>query len=141
MAFRRVYFLRCHNYLSVQAPLNGYYSNLYRIAEQENARDPLAEEVRSILDGHIILSRKLAEESHYPAIDILRSISRIMPQVTSEAQQNTVAGVRKLMARYLEIELLLRVGEYERGLDSEADAAIDKRDAINAFYANVIQNK
>lgn len=103
------------------------------LAEQENARDPLAEEVRSILDGHIILSRKLAEESHYPAIDILRSISRVMPQITHETHQKAVMALRKLMARYLEIELLLRVGEYEHGMDSQADEAIDKRDAINAF--------
>ncbi len=110
------------------------------LAEKENAQDPLAEEVRSILDGHIILSRKLAEQGHYPAIDILRSISRLMTQVTSTKHQQYVMKLRRLLAQYLEVELLLRVGEYQRGEDLLADEAVARHEKINLFLRQEATN-
>jgi type III secretion protein N (ATPase) len=110
--------------------ITGFYTVL---AEGDLALDPVAEEVKSILDGHIILSAKLAEAEHHPAIDILASRSRVMDQVVSRAHREAAAQVRRLLARYEEIELLLRVGEYQRGNDRLGDEAVAKIEAIRAY--------
>lgn len=99
----------------------------------EDKQDPLAEEVRSLLDGHIILSRKLAEAGHFPAIDVLASISRVMQQITESKHQNAANRLRKLLSAWIEIELLVRVGEYREGQDKDADDAIKRRPAIHAL--------
>ncbi|GGJ96278.1 EscN/YscN/HrcN family type III secretion system ATPase [Luteimonas terricola] len=96
------------------------------LAEDEDGGDPIVEEVRSILDGHIVLSRKLAAAYHYPAIDVLVSLSRTMPRVVDHAHVRAAGQVRKLLAKYQDIELLLQLGEYKRGTDPDADAAIEK---------------
>ncbi len=88
--------------------------------------EPVSDEVRSILDGHIVLSRKLAQENHYPAIDINASISRVMGQVTSEQHRKNAGKLRKLQAAWKDIELLVRVGEYQTGQDPESDEALMK---------------
>ncbi len=103
------------------------------LMEDEEGDDPIVEEVRSILDGHIVLSRKLAAAYHYPAIDVLGSLSRIMPQVVSPAHLRAAGLLRKYLAKHQEIELLLQLGEYKRGSDREADIAIDKIAAIRAL--------
>ncbi|MFC4729883.1 FliI/YscN family ATPase [Coralloluteibacterium thermophilus] len=100
------------------------------LMEDEDGSDPVAEEVRSILDGHIVLSRKLAAAYHYPAIDVLASASRVMPRVASEAHQRAAGQLRKYLAKYNEIELLIQLGEYRPGSDREADIAIEKIGAI-----------
>ncbi|WP_252346096.1 FliI/YscN family ATPase [Paludibacterium sp. B53371] len=107
----------------------GSISAFYTVLMEDRA-DPLAEEVRSLLDGHIVLSRKLAEANHYPAIDLLASISRVMPLVTSPAQREQAARVRQWLATWQEIELLLRIGEYQPGQDALADEAVARREAI-----------
>ena len=96
------------------------------LAEDEDGSDPIVEEVRSILDGHIVLSRKLAAAYHYPAIDVLTSLSRTMPRVVDEAHQRAAGQLRKYLAKYDDIEMLLQLGEYKRGSDPEADVAIEK---------------
>ncbi|MDN5780808.1 MAG: FliI/YscN family ATPase [Luteimonas sp.] len=96
------------------------------LAEDEDGGDPIVEEVRSILDGHIVLSRKLAAAYHYPAIDVLTSLSRVMPRVTEPGHQRAAGQLRKYMAKYQDIELLLQLGEYKRGTDPDADIAIEK---------------
>jgi len=96
------------------------------LAEDEDGGDPIVEEVRSILDGHIVLSRKLAAAYHYPAIDVLTSLSRVMPRVTEPAHQRAAGQLRKYLAKYQDIELLLQLGEYKRGTDPDADIAIEK---------------
>lgn len=101
------------------------------LLEEEN--DPIGEEVRSILDGHIVLSRKLAAAGHYPAIDILASASRTMPRVTDAAQQRAAALLRKHLAKHQDIELLLQIGEYKAGSDAAADAAIRLIEPIRAL--------
>ncbi len=103
------------------------------LVEGELAADPIAEEVKSILDGHLILSQKLAEANHYPAIDILQSRSRVMAQVTDASHRDAAARIRRLLSRYDEIELLVRIGEYQAGSDPLADEALRKIDAVRAF--------
>ncbi|MBS7458779.1 FliI/YscN family ATPase [Coralloluteibacterium stylophorae] len=103
------------------------------LMEDEDGGDPVAEEVRSILDGHIVLSRKLAAAHHYPAIDVLASASRVMSRVAGESHRRAAAGLRQVLAKYAEIELLIQLGEYKPGSDREADAAIEKIAAARAL--------
>ncbi len=103
------------------------------LVEGDDMSEPIADEIKSLLDGHIVLSRDLAAKNHYPAIDVLASLSRIMPSLVSREQIQLTAKVNELMAKYKEIEFLLRVGEYNRGADPLADEAVDKIDAINGF--------
>lgn len=105
------------------------------LTEGDEENDPIAEEVRSILDGHIVLSRKLAAANRYPAIDVLASISRVMPLVTSRAHREAAAHLRGLLAKYQEMELLVQIGEYKAGSDALADAAIRARPAMLNFLA------
>lgn len=112
----------------------GSITALYTVlVEGDDMTEPVADETRSILDGHIVLSRKLAAANHYPAIDILASASRVMGALASPEHKAAAGRVRELLAKYDEIELLLKVGEYKRGADRIADVAIERRDAINAF--------
>lgn len=103
------------------------------LVEGELSLDPVAEEVMAILDGHIVLSNELAERNHFPAVDVLRSRSRLMDAVTPPQHRADAARIRELMARHADIELLLRVGEYRQGSDVVADEAIARVDRINAF--------
>jgi type III secretion protein N (ATPase) len=103
------------------------------LTEGDEENDPIAEEVRSILDGHIVLSRKLASGNHYPAIDVLASISRVMPLVASRAHRDTAAAFRSLLAKFQEMELLVQIGEYRAGSDAQADRAIGMRAAMLDF--------
>ena len=112
----------------------GSITALYTIlVEGDDMNEPVADEVRSILDGHIILSRDLAAKNHYPAIDILSSLSRSMRKIVSNEHQGAADKLRRLLAKYNEAELLLRVGEYKFGIDLETDEAINKIDAINSL--------
>lgn len=100
------------------------------LMEGEDGDDPVVEEVRSILDGHIVLSRKLAAAYHYPAIDVLTSLSRTMPRVVEGAQLRAAGQLRKYLAKHQDIELLLQLGEYKKGSDPDADVAIQKIEPI-----------
>jgi type III secretion protein N (ATPase) len=112
----------------------GSITGIYTVlVEGDNLNEPVADEVRSILDGHIVLSRRLAEANHYPAIDVGASVSRIMSQVASSEHVALAGRLRRLMAAYKEIELLVRVGEYQQGQDPEADEALARKQAIRAF--------
>jgi ATP synthase in type III secretion protein N len=103
------------------------------LVEGDDMTEPVADETRSILDGHIVLSRKLASANHYPAIDVLASASRVMNAVAEPAHRNDAAALRELMAKYADVELLVKIGEYQRGTDPLADDAIEKHDAIRDF--------
>ncbi len=103
------------------------------LAEDDDNSDPVAEEVRSILDGHIVLSRALAQAAHYPAIDVLGSASRVFTRVAERAHRDAAAQLRSLMARFNEVEFLLRVGEYQAGSDPLADRAIERMPAVKAL--------
>ncbi|APK01087.1 MULTISPECIES: type III secretion system LEE ATPase EscN [Escherichia] len=103
------------------------------LLESDNVNDPIGDEVRSILDGHIVLTRELAEENHFPAIDIGLSASRVMHNVVKSEHLRAAAECKKLIATYKNIELLIRIGEYTMGQDPEADKAIKNRKAIQSF--------
>ncbi|MFM0227932.1 FliI/YscN family ATPase [Paraburkholderia dipogonis] len=103
------------------------------LAEDEEMSDPIAEEARSLLDGHIQLSARLGASGHYPAIDVLKSKSRVMTRVTSSVHRDDANRVRSWMSRYQEVELLLQIGEYRRGNDSVSDLAIDRHQMIERF--------
>jgi len=112
----------------------GSITALYTVlVEGDDMTEPIADETRSILDGHIILSRKLASANHYPAIDILASVSRVMNMVASEEHKQIAGRFRELMAKYNEIELLVKIGEYKRGADPKADQAIDRIEKLRTF--------
>ncbi|MER9563298.1 FliI/YscN family ATPase [Mesorhizobium sp. M0571] len=112
----------------------GSITSLYSVLlEGDGTLDPVAEEVQALLDGHVFLSNELAQRNHFPAIDVLRSRSRLMDAVVEPAHRSDASHLRELLARYADIELLLRVGEYEKGSDPVADEAVAKIDAINAF--------
>lgn len=103
------------------------------LAEDETASDPITEEVRGILDGHILLSRKLAAKGHYPAIDTLNSISRLMSQLVDEPHQEAARVMRSMLAKHQEIELLIQTGEYREGQDPQGDRAIHLHESIIEF--------
>jgi type III secretion protein N (ATPase) len=114
----------------------GSITALYTVlAEDDSGSDPIAEEVRGILDGHMILSREIAAKNQYPAIDVLGSLSRVMPQVVPDAYVQAAARIRELMAKHREVEMLLQIGEYQPGTNPLADEAIAKADAIKAFLS------
>ncbi|WP_347556988.1 FliI/YscN family ATPase [Robbsia sp. KACC 23696] len=112
----------------------GSITALYTVlAEDESGSDPVTEEVRGILDGHLILSRDIAARNRYPAIDILNSLSRVMPLIVTPEHLAGASRMRQLMARYGEVETLLQVGEYQSGNDPVADEAIERHDWLEAF--------
>jgi type III secretion protein N (ATPase) len=120
----------------------GSITALYTVlVEGDGTLDPIAEEVQAILDGHIVLSAELAQRNHFPAIDVLRSRSRLMEAVASIEHRTAAARIRELIARYVDIEILVRVGEYKTGTDARSDEALAKIDRINAFLRQPFQER
>ncbi|MGE8187544.1 FliI/YscN family ATPase [Pseudomonas sp. NPDC086278] len=112
----------------------GVITALYSVLiEQDSMNDPVADEVRSLLDGHIVLSRRLAERGHYPAVDVLASLSRTMSNVVGTEQQHSATQLRRLMAAYQQVEMLIKLGEYQPGNDPLTDCAVDSRARIDGF--------
>ena len=112
----------------------GSITGIYTVlVEGDNMNEPVADEVRSILDGHIVLSRKLAGAGHYPAIDVNASVSRVMDQIVTAQHKNNAKHLRHLLALYQDVQLLIRVGEYQRGQDPMTDEAVDKFSEIERF--------
>ncbi|MCY3974099.1 MAG: type III secretion system ATPase SctN [Simkaniaceae bacterium] len=107
----------------------------------DDMNEPVADEVRSILDGHIILSGELARKYHYPAIDILSSVSRILPSVTTPEHRNLIGQIREVLANYRKNELLIRIGEYKPGSDKQADFAIKYVDRVNRFLRQKVDER
>jgi type III secretion protein N (ATPase) len=91
--------------------------------------------VRGVLDGHLILSREIAAKNRYPAIDVLGSLSRVMPQVVSREYLAASTRLRQLLAQHRDVEMLLQVGEYQAGSNPLADEAIAKIESIIAFLS------
>ena len=100
------------------------------LEDDEESSDPVSEEVRSILDGHIVLSRNMGETGVYPPVDVLSSASRLIGNLATSEHLDAALRVRQLIAKYQEIELLIQVGEYKPGSDADADDAVNKREAI-----------
>jgi flagellum-specific ATP synthase len=103
------------------------------LVEGDDMNDPIADSVRSILDGHIVLDRDLASRGHYPCIDVLSSVSRLMSHLVSSDVKNAAYEIRDLMATYKKSEDLINIGAYKRGSNPRIDTAIDRTDAINSF--------
>ena len=103
------------------------------LMEGDDQQDPLVDAVRSLLDGHVVLSRTLAAEGWYPPIELLDSISRLMPAVTGPDHREQAALVRKLMAAYARSEDLVRIGAYKPGADLDLDRALRARQAMRTF--------
>lgn len=119
----------------------GSITALYTVlVEGDDMNEPVADETRSILDGHIILSRKLGAQNHYPAIDILASKSRVMDKVVTPEHRAMAGKVNEWMALYAEVELLVKIGEYQKGSDPRSDQAIAKQDAIRDFLRQSTRN-
>jgi type III secretion protein N (ATPase) len=107
----------------------------------DDMNEPVADEVRSILDGHIILSSDLARQFHYPAIDVLSSASRVMPSIVPKEQMQLAGKLREVLANYKKNELLIKIGEYKRGSDKAGDFAIDYIDKVNKFLKQGVEEK
>jgi type III secretion protein N (ATPase) len=107
----------------------------------DDLNEPVADEVRSILDGHIILSSDLASQYHYPAVDILASISRILPQIVERPHLDLIAKLREVLSNYKKNELLIRIGEYKPGSDKNADFALKHIDKVNRFLKQQVDEK
>lgn len=112
----------------------GVITALYTVlVEGDDLSDPIADTVRSILDGHIVLSRGLAEKNHFPAIDVLQSISRLAPEIASEGNLRAAGLVRDMMSAYREAQDLIQVGAYSSGSDARVDVAIAAMPHVEAF--------
>ncbi len=112
----------------------GSITGIYTVlVEGDDIDEPLSDAVRGILDGHIWLSRARANRGHYPAIDVLNSISRVAPDVTSPAQQQAAVAVRRVLATWNDIEDLVSIGAYVPGANLDYDVAVQTREAVNAF--------
>lgn len=112
----------------------GSITGLYTIlVDADDMNEPIADAVRGILDGHIVLSRTLADRGHYPAIDPLPSVSRVMPYIVSEEHRAAAMKLNEILAVYRDAEDLIRIGAYVEGTDPKIDEAKAKIDAVNAF--------
>ncbi len=107
----------------------------------DDMNEPVADEVRSILDGHIILSADLARQYHYPAIDILSSASRVLTSITNKEHIQLIGKLKEVLANYKKNELLIKIGEYKRGSDKNADFAIDNIEKVNKFLKQGVDEK
>lgn len=95
--------------------------------------EPISDHARSILDGHIVLSRDIAHRNHYPSIDVLGSISRLMKDISVQHHQDAAGRMRELLAVYREAEDLINIGAYAKGSNSKIDEAIERIDNINRY--------
>ena len=120
---------------SARGSITAFYSVL---VEGDDANEPVSDTVRGLLDGHIVLSRRLASQAHYPAIDVLESISRLFTDIASREQQAAAQTVRELLAAYREHEDLISIGAYRSGANPTVDAAIVMRDEIHQFLRQAV---
>lgn len=123
---------------TARGSITGIYTVL---VEGDDLDEPLADAVRGILDGHIWLSRALANRGHYPAIDVLNSISRVAPDVTTPEQRAATQAVRRVLATWGDIEDLVSIGAYVPGTNVDYDVAVQTRDAINAFLTQAQETR
>jgi flagellar biosynthesis/type III secretory pathway ATPase len=112
----------------------GNITGLYTVlVEGDDMNEPVADTARSLLDGHVVLSRQLANQGHYPAIDVLRSISRLMTEIVPEAQLVRANKVRSWLSTYRDAEDLINIGAYTAGSNPRIDEAVAKMEAVQAF--------
>ncbi len=116
--------------MASKGSITGFYTVL---VESDDMNDPVADTVRSILDGHMVLSRRLAEQNHYPAVDILQSVSRVMNDIIDEKHLAAVVKTRDVLATYQEAEDLINIGAYVKGNNPKIDFAIGHIDKVRTF--------
>jgi len=120
----------------------GSITGIYTVlVEGDDVNDPIGDTVRSILDGHVVLDRRLATSGHYPSIDVLESVSRVAPAVTNSQQRAEVTVVRRLMAAYREAKVLLEIGAYVPGTNPDVDLARELMPAIEAFLCQDVDEQ
>jgi flagellum-specific ATP synthase len=120
----------------------GSITGLYTVlVDGDDFNEPITDTARSILDGHIVLNRRLAQKNHYPAIDVLASISRVMSAVASKEHKMLAGRMKNVMATYSEAEDLINIGAYKMGSNKSIDYAISKIDAVNDFLLQATDEK
>ncbi len=111
------------------------------LVDGDDFNEPITDTARSILDGHIVLNRKLAQKNHYPAIDVLASISRVMSAVAEKNHKKAAGQLKNVMATYSEAEDLINIGAYKNGSNPEIDFAIKKMPEVNKFLLQQTDEK
>ncbi len=121
---------------------NGSITGLYAVlVDGDDFNEPISDTARGVLDGHIILSRKLGHKNHYPAIDVLQSISRCMSSIVAKDQKESAGKLKNVLATYSEAEDLINIGAYKHGSNPNIDYAIAKIDAVNNFLMQGVEEK
>ena len=123
---------------SPKGSITAFYTVL---VEADDPNEPIADTVRGLIDGHIWLSRKIASRAHYPAIDVLESLSRLMSEVASPQHRQAAQTIRELMAVYRDHEDLISIGAYRKGTNPKVDVSIEMMDAINSFLKQKVEEK
>ena len=124
--------------MSDKGSITGLYTVL---VDGDDFNEPITDTARSILDGHIMLSRKLGHKNHYPAIDVLQSISRCMSQIVTKEHKKAAGRLKTVLATYNEAEDLINIGAYKSGSNRNIDYAIYKIDAVNKFLTQQTDEK
>jgi len=123
---------------SPQGSITAFYAVL---VEADDPNEPISDAVRGLLDGHVWLARKLASRGHYPAIDVLESLSRMMPDVTSDEHRQAAVVVRQLLAAHRDHEDLISIGAYRRGANATVDVAIEMQDEISRYLCQRVEER
>jgi flagellum-specific ATP synthase len=120
----------------------GSITGLYTVlVDGDDMTEPVTDTARGILDGHIVLDRKIANRNHYPAIDVLASISRVMADIVTDDHKDNSNEIKKSMAVYADAEDLINIGAYVKGSSADIDAAINKHKAIDDFLQQKVEEK
>ncbi len=120
----------------------GSITGLYAVlVDADDFNEPIADTARGILDGHIVLSRNMAQRNHYPAVDVLQSISRVMSGIATESHKELAGQMKNVLATYRDAEDLINIGAYKAGSNRNIDFAIEKIDAVNGFLRQGVQEK
>ena len=120
----------------------GSITGLYTVlVDCDDFNEPIADTARSILDGHIVLDRKIAQKNHYPAIDVLQSISRVMSSIVDPQHKKAAGQLKNVLATYAEAEDLVNIGAYKAGSNPSIDYALSKIDAVNEFLQQDVYEK
>jgi flagellum-specific ATP synthase len=118
----------------------GSITGLYTVlVEADDMNEPVGDTTRAILDGHIVLSRELASQNHYPPVDVLESVSRLMVDLASDEHKQAAGKVREILATYRQARDLVNIGAYVHGSDAKVDRALQRIDAVNAFLKQGIE--
>ena len=120
----------------------GSITGLYTVlVDGDDFNEPITDTARSILDGHIVLSRRLGQKNHYPAIDVLQSISRVMSAIADKEHKKVAGMLKNVLATYQEAEDLINIGAYKSGSNPDIDYAIEKIKAVNEFLCQDMYEK